>query len=124
MPRPPLPLIPPPPLGLRAQFCIRPFVGGASESSQEKASKAGGKAKSFDAQRDDNAHKFGECALRVLYYAPMFFVAIYLADLESYWPDLENCWRDVRNGYGVARPQCGGQRQGAAQRGRRRRRGG
>lgn len=85
-------------LRVAISFCIRPFVGGASESSQEKASKAGGQAKSFDAQRDDNAHKFGECALRVLYYAPMFFVAIYLADLESYWPDLENCWRDVRNG--------------------------
>lgn len=82
---------------LLKQLLVRPLVGSASESSKEKAAKSG-KSKSLDGQRDDNAHKFGECAVRVIYYAPMFFVALYLADLEDYWPNLDNCWKDARNG--------------------------
>jgi hypothetical protein len=76
---------------------VRPLVGSASESSKKKSGESG-ESRSLEDQKDDNAHKFGECAVRVVYYAPMFFVALYLADMENYWPNLDNCWKDARNG--------------------------
>eukprot|EP00049_Salpingoeca_infusionum_P009836 m.167301 g.167301 ORF g.167301 m.167301 type:complete len:354 (-) comp14457_c0_seq4:154-1215(-) len=40
----------------------------------------------------EEATKFGECMGRVLYYGPMFFVALAVIDLEDIWPNLDNCW--------------------------------
>lgn len=47
---------------------------------------------------DDDAHKFGECFVRVAYYGTMWTVAVYLAEMEGYWPDITQCWVQLRVG--------------------------
>lgn len=90
-----------------------PFVTrSAAERAADAEAKLGGKSKSPAADlttaeakaRDDaedkaTARKFGECAIRIVYYFSMFFVAIYLSDLEGYWPESSLAWDKVLAGY-------------------------
>lgn len=49
-------------------------------------------------QNEDDARKFGECAVRVVYYGLMWSVAMYLGEMEGFWPDVSQCWVQLRNG--------------------------